>query len=78
MLLKLNSRGPEVKLLQEFLNIGNDGIFGKGTEAAVKSWQSDNRLTVDGIVGPITWKAMGLDELSTTDNSEKLFYYLMV
>ena len=52
MFLKVGSRGPEVKQLQEFLNIGADGIFGKGTEAAVKSWQSDNRLTVDGIVGP--------------------------
>jgi len=72
MLLKVGSRGSEVKLLQEFLNIGNDGIFGKGTEAAVKSWQSDNRLTVDGIVGPKTWSAMGLDELATTDNSEKV------
>lgn len=71
MLLKVGSRGPEVKLLQEFLNIGNDGIFGKVTEAAVKSWQSNNKLVVDGIVGPKTWSAMKLDELATTDNSEK-------
>lgn len=72
MLLRKGSRGPEVKLLQEFLNIGNDGIFGKGTEAAVKSWQSDNKLIVDGIIGPKTWDAMGLDKLATTDNSEKV------
>lgn len=72
MLLKVGSRGANVKLLQEYLNIGSDGIFGKGTEAAVKSWQSDNRLTVDGIVGPKTWTAMGLDEMATTDNSEKM------
>jgi hypothetical protein len=71
MFLKVGSRGPEVKQLQEFLNIGADGIFGRGTEAAVKSWQSDNRLEPDGIIGPKTWSAMGLDELSTTDNSEK-------
>jgi len=71
MFLKVGSRGPEVKQLQEFLNIGADGIFGKGTEAAVKSWQSDNRLEPDGIVGSKTWSAMGLDELSTTDTSEK-------
>jgi hypothetical protein len=71
MLLKVGSRGPEVKLLQEFLNIGNDGIFGKVTETAVKSWQSDNKLVVDGIVGPKTWSAMKLDELATTDNLEK-------
>ena len=72
MLLKLGSRGENVKILQEFLNIGNDGVFGKGTEAAVMSWQSANHLTVDGIVGSKTWSAMGLDELVTTDNSEKL------
>jgi hypothetical protein len=71
MLLRVGSRGSEVKLLQEFLNIGNDGIFGRVTEAAVMSWQSDNRLKVDGIVGLITWKVMGLDQLVTTDNSEK-------
>ena len=72
MLLKLGSRGENVKILQEFLNISNDGVFGKGTEAAVMSWQSANHLTVDGIVGSKTWSAMGLDELVTTDNSEKL------
>lgn len=71
MLLKVGSRGPEVKQLQEFLNIGNDGIFGKGTEAAVMSWQSTNRLVVDGIVGRKTWSAMGLDALATTDITER-------
>ena len=71
MLLKVGSRGPEVKQLQEFLNIGNDGIFGKGTEAAVMSWQSANHLVVDGIVGCKTWSAMGLDALATTDITER-------
>jgi hypothetical protein len=70
MLLKVGSRGLEVKLLQVFLNIGNDGIFGKGTEKAVKVWQTKNGLSADGIVGSTTWSAMGLDELATTDKSE--------
>jgi len=70
MVLKIGSRGKEVKELQEFLNIGNDGIFGKGTEKAVKSWQSKNGLTADGIVGPATWDVMGL---ATTDASEKVY-----
>ena len=39
MLLKIGSRGNEVKELQEFLGIGADGIFGKGTAAAVKEFQ---------------------------------------
>ena len=70
MLLKVGSKGKEVKELQEFLNIGADGIFGKGTEASVKKWQSENGLTADGIVGPATWDAMGL---ATTDASEKIY-----
>ena len=73
MLLKIKSRGESVKLLQQFLNISADGVFGPGTEKSVKDWQSKNGLTPDGIVGPTTWKAMGLDELSTTDNSERDF-----
>lgn len=70
MLLKLGSRGKEVKELQEFLDIEADGIFGKGTETVVKKWQSDNGLTADGIVGPATWDCMGI---ATTDNSEKVY-----
>ena len=72
MLLKKGSRGNEVKLLQEFLNIGADGIFGSGTEKSVKEWQTKNGLLSDGIVGSKTWKEMGLDERVTTDNSERV------
>ncbi len=70
MLIKKGLRGNEVKELQEFLGIGADGIFGSGTEAAVKKWQTANGLTADGIVGPATWDAMGL---ATTDASEKVY-----
>jgi len=44
--------------VQNFLDIKADGVFGRVTERAVKRWQSVNGLTVDGVVGPITWKAM--------------------
>jgi len=70
MLLKIGSRGQQVKDLQEFLGADADGIFGKGTEAAVKEWQTANGLGADGLVGPATWDAMGL---ATTDDSEKTF-----
>ena len=41
MILKKGSRGKEVKELQEFLEIGADGIFGKGhRRCSVKKWQS--------------------------------------
>jgi len=68
MLLKKGSRGDQVKLVQEFLEITIDGDFGPKTEAAVKSWQFANNLDADGIVGPKTWDAMGI---ATTDISEK-------
>lgn len=65
MLLKVGSKGDEVKKLQEKLRLGVDGSFGPGTEKAVKSWQSANGLTADGIVGAGTWGKLFAD---TADN----------
>ena len=55
MLLKLGSKGDDVKKLQEKLGLKGDGSFGPNTEKAVKEWQSKNGLTSDGIVGDGTW-----------------------
>ena len=40
------------------LNLVVDGISGTYTKSAIRSFQSKNRLTVDGIVGPITEGAL--------------------
>jgi len=37
---------------------GIDGDFGKATAAAVRQFQYDKRLTIDGICGPKTWAAL--------------------
>ena len=58
VLLKVGSRGDEVKKVQKALGQDADGIFGKLTEAAVIAWQANNNLTPDGIVGPKTYAAM--------------------
>ena len=58
MLLKVGSRGEDVKKLQSKLGLGADGIFGAGTAAAVKKWQAENGLGADGIVGDGTWSKM--------------------
>tara|TARA_R110000803_G_scaffold76869_1_gene141649 strand:+ start:50 stop:931 length:882 start_codon:yes stop_codon:yes gene_type:complete len=70
MLLKVGSKGQDVKDLQEFLGVTADGIFGKGTEGKVKLWQADNGLVADGIVGRNTWEVMGM---VTTDATEKSY-----
>lgn len=60
MILKLGSRGNEVKALQEKLNLKADGIFGPITEEAVKDFQRSNGLEVDGIVGADTLSKLNL------------------
>ncbi|GGA32778.1 peptidoglycan-binding protein [Okeania sp. KiyG1] len=57
------SSGDDVKRLQMTLNemgysLVGDGIFGSNTEAAVKEFQKNSSLEVDGIVGPLTWYAL--------------------
>ncbi|MGP1384362.1 MAG: peptidoglycan-binding domain-containing protein [Thainema sp.] len=60
--LRLNSRGREVKYLQVRLNgyfgpeLVIDGTFGTSTELQVKRFQTISGLTVDGIVGANTWE----------------------
>jgi putative chitinase len=58
MILKVGSKGEDVKKLQQKLGLGADGVFGPGTERAVKKWQIDNDLAADGIVGEGTWNKM--------------------
>jgi len=53
--LRKGSRGEGVKLMQEALGIGADGVFGPGTERALKEWQASNGLSADGIAGPATF-----------------------
>ena len=74
-LSKYGSRGTEVKTIQEKLKRWGyysgsvDGIYGSQTVSAVKSFQKKNRLTVDGIAGTQTLKAMGITSSSSSSSS---------
>ena len=74
-LSKYGSRGDEVRQIQEklkrwgYYNGNVDGIFGSQTLEAVKYFQRKNGLTVDGIAGPTTLKAMGIYSSSSSSSS---------
>ncbi|MGI2905492.1 peptidoglycan-binding protein [Tolypothrix sp. VBCCA 56010] len=63
-ILRQGTKGEDVKALQRILNAQGfnagevDGDFGDRTEAAVRAFQIKASLTIDGEVGPQTWKAL--------------------
>ena len=74
-LSKYGSRGDEVTQIQTklkrwgYYNGNIDGIYGSQTQEAVKYFQRKNGLTVDGIAGPATLKAMGIYSSSSSSSS---------
>lgn len=46
-----------------------DGIYGSKTTKAVRSFQQKNGLTADGVAGPATLKALGMEQTSQTGSS---------
>ena len=76
--LRRGSRGEYVtylqtKLIQLGYNVGKtgaDGIFGVKTEEAVRDFQRNNGLTVDGVVGSATWTAL--------EEGKQIFYTVTI
>ena len=67
--VKKSSTGDAVRAVQEVMKFHDqsdgeappvqvDGIFGPRTDAWVRRFQQSLGITVDGIVGPITWRAL--------------------
>ncbi|MCM1364814.1 MAG: spore cortex-lytic enzyme [Faecalibacterium sp.] len=78
-LSKLGSRGDEVRKIQQKLkSLGYytgsvDGIFGTATRNAVRAFQKNCGITVDGIAGPKTLTYLGLGSGSTSSSGSGKF-----
>lgn len=62
-LLHNGDTGSYVKEAQQLLvkkgfKLDADGVFGDGTEEAVREFQADSKLEADGYIGDATWKAL--------------------
>ena len=49
-----------IKRIQAIVGVTTSGVYDPVTQAAVTLWQSAHHLRADGIVGPITARAMGI------------------
>lgn len=63
--LRKGMKGRDVKWLQRRLDIPDDGIYGTQTVKAVRQFEASKkeqfpRLQVDGVVGRLTWRALGV------------------
>ena len=66
--------GPAVAVVQSILQangyeVGIDGNFGDQTLYALRAFQEEEGLTVDGIVGLQTWTELGVDEQFGADEN---------
>lgn len=77
--LRTGSKGPDVRKLQELLNttlllnpaLQIDGDFGRATNDAVKRYQAEKGLGIDGVVGPKTWNALSYKEGNKSSGIKK-------
>lgn len=68
-MLKYGSKGQEVRRLQRKLGLRASGKFGPATKRAVKQYQKDVGLDVDGVAGPMTLGSLGIEVIAGIDVS---------
>jgi N-acetylmuramoyl-L-alanine amidase len=78
MKYKKGDKGEIVKHIQRALHLLPDGIFGKITEEAVRAFQSENGLKVDGIVGPATLAKLGIAVAAGLKKSKRTITEIIV
>src|SRR3954447_26541260 len=58
--VRVRHRGASVRLAQRHLHTAVDGVYGVMTARAARRFQRAHGLHADGIVGPATWRALGI------------------
>lgn len=76
--LRRGSEGEDVRNLQRFLNsqgarLEEDGDFGPRTERAVRAFQANRQIDIDGIVGPQTYGAVAGTAVTQRRNDRERF-----
>lgn len=75
--LRLGERSETVAVMQEklsrwgYYNGAVDGVFGSGTERAVRKFQESNGLVSDGVVGDETLKALGMNPSDSGSSTQE-------
>jgi peptidoglycan hydrolase-like protein with peptidoglycan-binding domain len=68
--VKMGSRGAVVKKIQRKLSVSPvSGYYGTKTRSAVKRFQRRKGLTVDGVAGPATLRALGIRARAAGDST---------
>jgi len=71
-LIKPGEESDRVKILQKSIGTEETGIYDKETVKAVKAFQKENKLRIDGIVGPQTYtKILEIKDKLTQDEIAK-------
>ena len=78
MTYKKGDKGEMVKQIQRALHLLPEGRFGKITEEAVRAFQSDNGLKVDGIVGAATLAKLGIAVAAGMKKSKRTITEIIV
>ncbi len=74
--IKNKSKGIEVTILQTFLGIEADGIFGPKTTSALNAWKNEMGLEVNGIMSTNDWLILS-KTLPTIKQNDKNKYVAM-
>ena len=69
-LVKKGHHGQEVRTVQKALGLNPTGNFGQKTDRAVRKYQKENGLRIDGIVGPKTRGVLFSSKMEDGSKSE--------